>query len=120
MTSTDSAIPRIALFISDPSILRETQEILQKQYSSLMIITEKAKMKDLPVPLVIVVDQIKDVFDIRKLHPVEGTRVLVILQENDGEAMSAAFEVGADDCVTHPFVEHALIEKTEKYLEAFR
>jgi len=120
MTSNDAAIPRIALFISDPAILLETQEILQKHYSSLMVITEKAKLKEFPVPLIIVVDQIKDVFDIRKLHPVEGTRVLVILKENDGEAMSAAFEVEADDCLIHPFVEHAFIEKTEKYLAAFR
>jgi|GEM_PF-1386419 len=116
MTPTDTSVPRIALFISDPALLRETEEILQKQYSSLMLITEKDKLKEFAVPLVIVVDRIKDVDDIRKLHPVEGTRVLVILHEKDSEQMSAAFKVGADDCISHPFAENALIEKTEKYL----
>lgn len=120
MTTADTSIPRIALFITAPLILSETEQILRNKYSSLLLITEKAKLKEFDVPLIIVVDRMKDVLDIRAQHPVEGTRVLVIVQDGDSEVMSAAFEAGADDYITHPFTPEAFIEKTEKYLEAFR
>jgi len=116
MKSIESAIPRIALFISDPTILTETEHILRTHYSSLLIVMEKAKLKEFPFSLIIIVDSIKDICDIQQFHPVEGTRVLLIVKA-DGEEVAAAFEAGADDCITYPFPEGELIGKTEKYMQ---
>lgn len=116
----ETALPRIALFLSDPVLLHEIEEILRNQYSSLLLITEKEKIKEFRVPLIVVVDAVKAVSDILALGPAEGTRILVVLREEDGEEISAAFDVGAADCITHPFEKEKLVEKTEKYLEAFR
>ena len=120
MKSAEAFIPRVALFISEPNILLEIEEILRIQYSSLLIVSEKHKLKEFPFPFIILVDRVKDVVDIRKLHPLKGTRILVILKEADGEVMGAAYDIGADDCITHPFGKDVVIEKIEKYLEEFR
>lgn len=114
------AFPRIALFISDPQILAELETILREKYSSLMLITEKAKLAEFTIPLVVLVDTIKAVSEIRALHPVEGTRILIISQEGDSEIAGAAFDAGADDFVAYPFGADAVVGKTEKYLETFR
>lgn len=111
-------IPRIALFISDSDIRHEMESLLRSQYSSLLVMTEKEKLKEFPVPLIVVVDAVKDVSDIRALHPVDGTRILVIGGENS-EEMAAAFEVGADDFITHPFSREEVIEKVGKALAPF-
>lgn len=113
-------IPRIALFISNPELLSEAEQVLRKRYSSLLLISEKEKLKDFTLPLIIVADRIKDVPEIKELRPPEGTRILVILQEGDGEVTGVAFEAGADDFIPHPFSPDVFIEKTERYLQAFR
>src|SRR5262249_6907348 len=91
------AFPRVALFIRDVSLLGEIESILRARYSSLMIITEKQKLAEFAIPLIVIVDTIKDVAEIRELHPVEGTQVLLACQEGDSEIVGAAFDAGADD-----------------------
>lgn len=119
--STESTVfPRVALFVTDPQVLVDLEKILRGKYSSLMLITDKAKLAEFSIPLVVLVDTIKDVSEIRSLHPVEGTQILIISQDGDSEMVGAAFDAGADDFVAYPFVADAVIEKTEKYLEAFR
>lgn len=115
-----TAFPRMALFLSDPQVQAELEKILREKYSSLMLITDKAKLAEFAVPLVVLADTIKDVSEIRALHPVEGTQILIISQEGDSEIVGAAFDAGADDFIAYPFVAEAVITKTEKYLEAFR
>lgn len=115
-----AAIPRVALFLSKPEVQQELERILREQYSSLMLITEKSKLAEFAFPLIVLVDTIKDVADIRSLHPVEGTQVLVVLEEGDSEIEAAAFDAGADDHLVYPFESAAVVGKIEKYLEAFR
>lgn len=110
----------MALFLTDPQVQAELEKILREKYSSLMLITDKAKLAEFAVPLVVLADTIKDVSEIRALHPVEGTQILIISQEGDSEIVGAAFDAGADDYIAYPFVAEAVITKTEKYLEAFR
>lgn len=115
-----TAFPRVALFITDSLVLAELEKILREKYSSLMLITDKAKLTEFAVPLVILADTIKDVSEIRALHPVQGTRILIISQEGDSEIVGAAFDAGADDFIAYPFVAEAVIEKTEKSLDLLR
>ncbi len=119
-TADSAAFPRVALFVEDPQVLAELETILRAKYSSLMLITDKAKLVEFPVPLVVLVDTIKDVSEICALGPVKGTQVLIISREGDSEIVGAAFDAGADDFIAYPFVADGVIEKTEKYLEAFR
>jgi DNA-binding response OmpR family regulator len=115
-----AAIPRVALFLSKSEVQQELERILREKYSSLMLITDKAKLAEFSIPLVVLVDTIKDVAEIRALHPVEGTQVLVVLEEGDSEIEAAAFDAGADDHLVYPFSADAVVGKIEKYLEAFR
>jgi len=115
-----AAIPRVAIFLSDSAVLQELEGILRGQYSSLMLITEKAKLVEFSIPLIVLVDTIRDVAEIRALHPVEGTQVLLVIEEGDSEIEAAAFDAGADDFLAYPFEPAAVIGKIEKYLEAFR
>lgn len=115
-----TAFPRVALFITDPAVLSELEAILREKYSSFMLVTDKAKLAEFAVPLIVLVDTIKDVADIRALGLVEGTQVLIVSQDGDSEIVGAAFDAGADDFVAYPFVPEAVLEKTEKYLAAFR
>lgn len=112
--------PRIALFIADESILMELEQILRAKYSSLLVITDRQKLQEFTLPLLIVVDSIKDVALIHESHLVEGTQILVVTNSKDSENSSAAFEAGASDYLTYPFVAENVIKKTEKYLEPFR
>jgi DNA-binding response OmpR family regulator len=115
-----AAFPRVALFLSNPEVSQELERILRDQYSSIMIVTEKAKLAEFTIPLVVLVDTIRDVAEIRALHPVEGTQVLVVLEDGDSEIEAAAFDAGADDHLVYPFEPAAVVGKIEKYLEAFR
>lgn len=119
MKPVETYMPRIALFLSDADILVEMERLLKSHYSSLLIITEKDKLKQFPVPLIVVVDTVKVVSDIRALHPIEGTRVLLVNRE-DSEEVAAAFDVGVDDFLTYPFSSEEVFSKFEKYLEAYR
>lgn len=118
--SLEDAIPRIALFISNVSVLQELEAILRNQYSSLLIVTDRAKLKEFNTPFIVVTDTIHEVAQILEEHPVEGTQILIVAQEQDSESTAAAFEVGASDYLGYPFVAADVIEKTERYLEAFR
>lgn len=113
-------IPRIALFLSDETVLMELEKTLRSQYTSLLVITDREKLKEFAVPLLIVVDTINDVALIKESHPVEGTQILIVINSKDSEMSSAAFDAGASDYLTYPFVPENVIKKTEKYLEAFR
>lgn len=115
-----AAIPRVALFLSKPEVQQELEEILRAQYSSLMLITEKSKLAEFAFPLIVLVDTIKDVAEIRSIHPVDGTQVLVVLEEGDSEIAAAAFDAGAADYLVYPLEAAAVVGKIEKYLEAFR
>jgi PleD family two-component response regulator len=115
-----AAMPRVAIFLSDSDVLKELEEILRAQYSSLMLITDKAKLAEFSIPLIVLVDSIRDVAEIRSLHPAEGTQVLIVLEEVDSEIEAAAFDAGADDFLPYPFEAAVVIGKIEKYLEAFR
>jgi DNA-binding response OmpR family regulator len=119
MKPVETYIPRIALFLSEPEILVEMERLLKAQYSSLLIITERDKLKQFPIPLIVVVDAVKSVSELRALHPVEGTRVLLVNRE-DSEEVAAAFDVGVDDFITYPFSPDDVLSKFEKYLEPFR
>ncbi|CAN5724500.1 hypothetical protein BH09VER1_BH09VER1_35110 [soil metagenome] len=112
--------PRIALFLSDESVLMELEKILRSNYSSLLVITDREKLKEFSIPLLIVVDTINDVALIRESHLVEGTQILVVTNSKDSETCSAAFDAGAADYLNYPFVPENVIRKTEKYLEPFR
>ncbi len=114
------AFPRVAIFLSDSEMMAELETILRSHYSSLMIVTDKAKLAEFALPLIVLVDSIRDAAEIRAVHPVEGTQVLIVLEEGDSEIEAAAFDVGADDCLAYPFDPAAVIGKIEKYLEAFR
>jgi PleD family two-component response regulator len=114
------AFPRVAIFLSDSETMVELEKILRSHYSSLMIITDKAKLAEFAIPLIVLVDTIKDVAEIRALHPVEGTQVLIVLEEGDSEIEAAAFDAGADDHLAYPFESKAVVGKIEKYLESFR
>ncbi len=118
MNSAETYFPRIALFLSEPAVHQEVERILRAKYSCVMIISDKNKLREFPMPLLILIDTVKDAFDIRALHPVGGTRILLILKEDDSEVMSAAIEAGVDDFINQPIVDGDLIEKIEKYLEA--
>ena len=113
-------IPRIALFVSDETVLMELEKTLRSQYTSLLVITDREKLKEFAVPLLIVVDTINDVAVIKESRPVEGTQILIVINSKDSEMSSAAFDVGATDYLTYPFVPENVIKKREKYLEAFR
>lgn len=113
-------MPRLALYISEPVRLMEVEQLLAPHYDSLMVVGEKAKFGEFRMPLIILVDCVRDVPAIRELHPVKGTRILVILGEGDSEEMGAAFDAGVDDYIPHPFTEKTVVEKIEKYLQAFR
>jgi DNA-binding response OmpR family regulator len=115
-----AAMPRVAMFLSDSEVLQELERILREQYSSLMLITDKAKLTEFTVPLIVLVDTIRDAAELRALHPVDGTQVLLVLEEGDSEIEAAAFDAGADDFLPYPFEPAAVIGKIEKYLEAFR
>jgi PleD family two-component response regulator len=115
-----AAMPRVAIFLSDSEVLQELEGILRGHYSSLMLITDKAKLAEFSIPLIVLVDTIRDVAEIRALHPVEGTQVLIVLEDVDSEIEAAAFDAGADDFVAYPLEPAAVIGKIEKYLEAFR
>lgn len=119
MNSLDAFLPRLALLIADAEISAELEKLLRSKYSSLLLIANRKQLSDFPIPLVIMVDTVSDIAEIRKLHTAEGTRILVI-GKADSEVLSAAVGLGADDYVTYPFTESELLEKTEKYLEAFR
>jgi PleD family two-component response regulator len=114
------AFPRVAIFLSDTERMAELEAILRGHYSSLMIITEKAKLAEFAIPLIVLVDSIRNAAEIRAMRPVEGTQVLIVLEEGDSECEAAAFEVGADDYLAYPFDPAGVISKVEKYLEAFR
>ncbi len=118
MITAENYIPRIALFLSNQNLLEKTERILRERYSSLLIISDKNKLQEFPMSLLILVDTVKDVFDIRTRHPVEGTLILLVLEEEDSEVMSAAIEAGADDFIHDSMSGGDLIEKIEKYLEA--
>lgn len=113
-------MPRIALFLSEPARLLEVQQLLAPHYDSLMLVGEKAKFREFQFPLIILVDSVREVPEIRELHPVKGTRILAILGEEDSEELGAAFDAGVDDCIPHPFDENVALEKIEKYLQVFR
>lgn len=120
LSAETMAFPRVALFIGDANILAELEAILRSHYSSLLLVTEKEKLAEFSIPLIVIVDTIKDVAEIRELHPVEGTQILLACQEGDSEIVGAAFDAGADDFIPYPFDRDTVLEKTEKYLEAFR
>lgn len=113
-------MPRLALYISEPVRLAEVEQLLSPHYDSLMLVGEKAKFGEFQIPLIILVDSVRDVPEIRGVHPVKGTRILVILGEGDSEEMGAAFDAGVDDYIPHPFDEKIVVGKIEKYLQAFR
>lgn len=101
-------------------MLHELETILRGKYTSLLVVTDRAKLVEFQTPLVIVTDTIHEVAMLKEAHPVEGTQILIITPEQDSESTSAAFEVGATDYLGYPFVSAAVIEKTERYIEAFR
>lgn len=101
-------------------MLHELETILRGKYSSLLVVTDRAKLVEFQTPLVIVTDTIHEVALLKETHPVEGTQILIITPEQDSESTAAAFEVGAADYIGYPFVAADVIEKTERYVEAFR
>ncbi|MDD5198921.1 MAG: hypothetical protein PHC88_03890 [Terrimicrobiaceae bacterium] len=115
-----AGIPRIALFISDPELLLETETILREHYSSLLLITEQDKLKEFSLPLIIILDSVRNVAALGAMHLPEGTQILVLRDPADSEATAAAFEVGATDYLPLPLSRENVIVKTESYLEAFR
>ncbi len=118
--TTLNATPRIALFISNADILHELEIILREKYSSLLVVTDRAKLIEFQTPLLIVMDTIHEVALMKDAHPVEGTQVLIVTPERDSESTAAAFDVGASDYLGYPFVATDVIEKMERYIEAFR
>lgn len=120
MDSQSTCIPRIALFIRDSAILKDAEGILRTKYSSLMLLTEKEKIREFPFPLLILVDQLRDVSEIRSLNPIMGTRILVILPLQDEEIACATYAAGADEVIPSPLHAEEFLSVTEKYLEGFR
>lgn len=118
--SETAAIPRLALFIANENTLHELETILRGKYSSLLVVTERAKLAEFNTPLIIITDTIHEVAMLKDTHPADGSQVLIITQEQDSESTAAAFEVGASDYLAYPFVTTDVIEKTERYLEPFR
>lgn len=119
-SSDIASIPRLALLIANGDILHELETILRTKYSSLLVITDREKLAEFNTPLIIITDTIHEVAQLKAAQPVEGSQVLIVTQEQDSESTAAAFEVGATDYLAHPFVSADVIEKTERYLEAFR
>lgn len=114
------SLPRLALFIAKEEILHELETILRGQYSSLMVVTNREKLAEFNTPLIIITDTIHEVAMLKESHHIEGSQILIITQEQDSESTAAAFEVGATDYLAYPFVSADVIEKTERYLGAFR
>ncbi len=114
------SLPRLALWISDPGVQRELEEILKVEYSSLLLITEREKLEEFMLPLIVIVDTVRELAELRRLTLPEGTRVVIISGQTDSEAVAAAFEAGADDLLPYPFSRDAVVGVTEKYLEDLR
>lgn len=113
-------LPRIALFIADPTISAEIEQILRAHYSSLLLISNMEKLEEFDLPLIVISDRMSDVAKIHDLKTMHSTRVLALVDAQDNEVISAAFDVGADDYISLPLDAVQLIEKTERYLEEFR
>lgn len=112
--------PRIALFIAEENVLVELEKTLRARYSSLLVITEREKLGEFAIPLLIIVDTIANAAAIRESVPVAGTQILVVAKSEDSESSAAAFDAGATDYLGYPFSAEDVIAKTEKYLEPFR
>lgn len=119
-TAMTTAMPRVAILVEDAEMMPELEEILRSQYSSLLIVTDRAKLGEFDLPLIIVVESIRDAAEVRGLGLADGTRVLIISREGDSEMVAAAFDAGADDVLAYPFDREAVIGKIEKYLDAYR
>lgn len=117
---TTTFLPRIALFIRDGEILGQLEEILRDHYSSLLVVTEREKLREIDSPIIVITDSIEEVALLKDLPPIDGTEILVIARDDDEELLSAAFETGATDYLTYPFAPAEVVTKTEKYLMPFR
>lgn len=121
MKTAEAAIPRITLLFSDLNLLQEVERALHSHYSSLLIVSETEKLKEFQTPLLIIADNINTVSEIGRLQLPKGTRVLILLEDKEGEEeIGAAFESGADTFIYRSFTIDDLLEKTEEYLAPFR
>jgi len=114
------ASPRVALFFTDLAVMGEIQAILSEYYSSLLVITDREKLQEFPFPLIIVVDHIHEVAQIKAAHPITGTEIFLVARPEQSEMIGAAYDAGATECLAYPFDAEEVIAKTEKYLSQFR
>lgn len=117
---TTTFLPRIALFISDGEILAQIENILRDHYSSLLVITDREKLREIDSAVIVITDTIQEVALLKEMPPIDGTEILVVTRGDDEEMLSAAFETGATDYLQYPFAPAEVISKTEKYLTPFR
>jgi len=117
---TTTFLPRIALFIGDGEVFGQLEGILHEHYSSMLVITDREKLREIDSPIIIITDSIQEVALLREMPPIDGTEILVIAREDDDEMLAAAFETGATDYLAYPFAPAEVVSKTEKYLMPFR
>jgi DNA-binding response OmpR family regulator len=114
--ATGTPLPRIALFLTDPRVSLEVQEILRTEYSSLMLISEIEKLDEFHLPLVVLVDNIKDAASVRGMKAQDQARIIIISSDEDSELIGAAFEAGADEYLRYPFAPEEVLQKTKNVL----
>ncbi len=117
---TTSFLPRIALFVSDGDVFGQLEGILREHYSSLLVITDREKLREIDTPIIVITDTVQEVALLRDMPPIDGTEILVVTRDDDEEMLAAAFETGATDFLAYPFAPAEVISKTEKYLQPFR
>ena len=81
-----------------------------------MVISELEKLHEFDLPLVVLVDNIKDAASVHGVKSDDRTRIVIISSDEDSEAIGAAFEVGVDDYLRHPFTPQDVLQKTKNIL----
>jgi DNA-binding response OmpR family regulator len=115
-----TAIPRVALLMSQAPLASELEEILKGTYSSLLVITDRSKLLEFDIGFLIIVDTIPELLGVQTLSLPPDTFILLTVPGSDSELEAVGFASGASDVISHPFDKEEILNKTEKYLEKFR